>query len=236
MDTLFSGRLTIRQPEKGYRFSMDSILLAGLTRWRKQDRVVDLGCGCGVIPLVLAYRRAVSHITGIEIQPSLAELARRNMEIGGFVDSIHIIQGDLRTVARDAVPGPITVVISNPPYRELHSGRLNPDSEKAVARHQILATLADVIGAADRLLPQRGRLALIYPARRLSSLFMEVEQGGFAPKELTLIHTYLNSPAKLAHLESVKGGGEELTVHKPFAIYREDGSYSDEMAALYRED
>ena len=102
-----------------------------------------------------------------------------------------------------------------------------------MARHELSATLGDVIRAAAKLLRQRGRLAVIYPARRLSNLLVELRSGGFAPKRLTLIHSTLDSEARLVHLESVKGGGEELRVNKPFAIYGSDGSYTDEMNAMY---
>jgi tRNA1Val (adenine37-N6)-methyltransferase len=235
LDSLFQGRLKILQPRRGYRFSLDSVLLAGLTRVRKKDRVVDLGCGCGIIPLLLAFRQAVSHITGIEIQQSLAAMARRNVEINALSHLIDIVHGDLKNVDRHKLSGPATLVISNPPYRELHSGRSNPESERALARHEILVNVADLVRTAARILPQKGRLALIYPARRLPHLFKEVNQGGFAPKQLTLIHATLDSPAKLAHLESVKGGGEELRVGRPFAIYETDGTYSSGMAAMYEQ-
>lgn len=194
---------------------------------------MDLGTGCGVIPLLLAVQHQVAHVTGIEIQETLASIARRNVSLNGLSHLVRIICGDLRAMPKGVVGSPITLVVSNPPYRELRSGRLNPDKEKAVARHEVLANLTDVVRAASRLLVHRGRLALIYPARRLPHLLSEVSQGGFAPRQLTLIHTNLETPAKLAHLESVKGGGEELQVSKPFAVYQMDGSYTAEMAAMY---
>jgi tRNA1Val (adenine37-N6)-methyltransferase len=233
LDSLFQGRLKILQPRKGYRFSLDSVLLVGLTRVRRRDRVVDLGTGCGVVPLLLAFRGAASHLTGVEIQPSLASLARRNVKLNGFSRLVEVLEADLRLIQPDQIPGPVSLVLSNPPYREIASGRLNPTREKALARHELLADLAAVVRAAARLLPEKGRLALIYPARRLPRLLREVTEGGFAPKRLTLIHGRLDSPAKLAHLEAVRGGGDELQVNKPFALYRADGGYTPEMAAMY---
>lgn len=235
LDTILAGRIKLIQPRKGYRFSMDSFLLAGLTRVRPQDRIVDLGTGCGIIPLLLVSQRSLGCTTGIEIQPSLVSMARRNVEINGLANLIRIVQADLRAFIGDMVEGPVSLVVSNPPYRELHSGRLNPEVGKAVARHELLANLGDVVRAAAQLLPLKGRLALIYPARRLAHLLGEVTRGGFAPRYLTLIHTTLNSSAKLVHLESVKGGGEELLVSKPFAIYQGEGIYTPEMAAMYGE-
>ncbi|MFP3869679.1 MAG: tRNA1(Val) (adenine(37)-N6)-methyltransferase [Syntrophobacteria bacterium] len=233
LDTFFQGHLKIIQPKSGYRFSMDSVLLAGLTRVRPQERVVDLGTGCGVVPLLLAYRRSAAKITGVEIQESLARIAERNAGINRLSHLICIVRGDLRRMRKDVLDTEVTLAVSNPPYRELHSGRLNPDAEKVIARHEVLATLGDVVQAAARLLPQRGRLALIYPARRLPHLLGELSRRRFAPRHLTLIHTTLDSPARLVHLESVYGGGEELHVGKPFAIYQSKGTYTDEMAAMY---
>ena len=233
LDTLFQGRLRILQPRRGYRFSLDSVLLAGLTSIRRRDRVVDLGTGCGVIPLILAFRRTASQVTGVEIQPSLAALARRNVEMNGLSSCIRIVEEDLRLTRRESIGSLVSLVVSNPPYREIASGRLSPEAEKARARYELLADLGDVVKAAARLLPQKGRLALVYPARRLPQLFREVTDAGFAPKLLTLIHGTSDSPAKLAHLEAVKGGGEELRVKKPFAVHRVDGGYTSEMAALY---
>ena len=233
LDAIFRGGLKVIQPEWGYRFSIDAVLLAGLTRIRSQDWVVDLGTGCGVIPLLLAYQRPVASITGIEIQESLVSIAERNILLNGFDHLINIVQADLRNVDEHLVGGPVNLVVSNPPYRELRSGRLNPNSEKAIARHEVLATLHDVVRAAARLLPHKGRLALVYPTRRLPALLGELTAGGFAPKYLTLIHTTHDAEAKLIHLESVKGGGEELRVGKPFFMYQSDGSYTQEMNAMY---
>jgi tRNA1Val (adenine37-N6)-methyltransferase len=233
LDTIFQGRLKIIQPKQGYRFSVDAVLLAGLTLVRPRDRVVDLGTGCGVVPLLLASQQSVKHITAIEIQESLVSMAKRNVLINGFEDLITIVQADLRGLEVVRAGGPMDLVVSNPPYGKLRSGRLNPNSGKAIARHELLATLADVVRTAAQLLRQKGRLAVIYPARRLANLFVEVSAGGFAPKRLTLIHSSLDAEARLVHLESVKGGGEELLVNKPFAIYGSDGNYTDEMNAMY---
>ena len=233
LDSIFQGRLKIIQPKKGYRFSIDAVLLAGLTLVHPQDRIVDLGTGCGIVPLLLASHRSVQHITGIEIQESLVSMAKRNVLINGFGHLVSIIQADLRDLEVTGAGGLMDLVLCNPPYGKLRSGRLNPNSSKAIARHEVLATLPDVVRTAAQLLHQKGRLAVIYPARRLANLLVEVTSAGFAPKKLTLIHSTLDEEAKLVHLESVKGGGEELQVNKPFAIYGSDGKYTDEMKAIY---
>ena len=233
LDTVFQGRLKIIQPEKGYRFSIDAVLLAGLSRIRPRERVVDLGTGCGVVPLLLATQHAIDHITGVEIQESLVSMARRNVLINELSHLITIVHTDLKKMNTAMVGGSVDLVVSNPPYGKLRSGRLNPNEHKAIARHELLANVGDVVRTAAQLLSQKGRLALIYPARRLPNLLKEVCLNGFAPKHLTVIHTTLDSGAKLVHLESIKGGGEELRVSKPFVIYRSDGEHTDEMKAIY---
>lgn len=196
--------------------------------------MIDLGTGCGVIPLVLAYRAKTEHvISGVEIQPELAELAKKNVNANNFGDRIEIHRMDFREVSSWFEAGSYDVALSNPPYRKPGAGRISPDSQKAFARHELTATAADVFGAARHLLRVGGRIALVYPATRLSNLIRTALDNGFSPKRLTIIYSYPHGPAKLVHLECRKGGGEELKVEPPFYIYSEDGHYSDGMQKLY---
>jgi len=235
-DALFGGRLIVRQEQKGYRFSLDAVLLAGLTSIRKEDRVIDLGAGCGVIPLVLAYRKKTERkIVGVEIQPELAELAARNVNENNFDDRIEIHQLDLREVSSRFKTGSFDLALSNPPYRKPGTGRINPDRQKALARHELTATIADVFGAAAYLLRQEGRVALIYPATRLANLLRSALDHGFSPKRLTVIYSYPRGPGRLVHLECRKGGGEELKVEQPFFIYGANEHYSDAMQKFYND-
>jgi tRNA1Val (adenine37-N6)-methyltransferase len=233
-DAVFGGKLVVYQDEKGYRFSIDAVLLAGLTRIKKEDRVVELGTGCGVIPLVLAYRKKTEHkIVGVEIQPELAALAARNVDENKFGGRIDIHQLDLREISSRFKPGSFDLALSNPPYRKRGTGRINPDSQKALARHELTATIADVFGAAAYLLRQEGRVALIYPATRLANLLRSALDHGFSPKRLTVIYSHPRGPSRLVHLECRKGGGEELKVEQPFYIYGENEYYSDAMQKFY---
>jgi tRNA1Val (adenine37-N6)-methyltransferase len=235
-DSLFGGKLIVSQEERGYRFSLDAVLLAGLTRIRASDRVMDLGTGCGVIPLVLAHRRATREkIFGIEIQPRLAALARGNVETNGFSGQIEVIGMDMRQAASRFDPESFTLVVSNPPYRRPGTGKVNPGSQKAIARHEIAAALPDVFATAAYLLPRGGRLALIYPAARAARLLQVAEATGFSAKRLTVIYSRPGETARLAHIECNKGGGEELRIEPPFFIYSESGEYSPAMQKLYEE-
>jgi tRNA1Val (adenine37-N6)-methyltransferase len=201
---------------------------------RKDDRVIDLGTGCGVIPLVLAYRAQTEHkIAGVEIQPELAELARKNVSENNFDSRIEIHQMDFREVSLAFDAGSFDLALSNPPYRKQGTGFISPSRQKAIARHELSATAADVLKAAGYLLREGGRIALVYPSTRLGNLLSCAIGHGFSPKRLTIIYSYPNGPGRLVHLECRKGGGEELKVEQPFYIYGENGAYSDAMQKLY---
>jgi tRNA1Val (adenine37-N6)-methyltransferase len=231
-DSLFNGKLVIYQQARGYRFSLDAVLLAGLTRLGPAVRGIDLGTGCGVVPLLLAHRWREQAWVGVDIQAELVELARRSAVENGLAHRVTLLELDLRSVAEHFLPASFDWVLSNPPYRRLNSGRLNPDPRKALARHEVSASVADVFVAGRHLLADGGRLAVIYPASRLAHLFRAALTHDFAPVRMTTVHSRGHSPAYLVHLECRKGGGEELRVEPPFIIYEESGDYTEDMAAL----
>ena len=142
---------------------------------------------------------------------------------------------DLREVSSRFKAGSFDLALSNPPYRKPGTGRINPDRQKALARHELSATMADVFGAAAYLLRQGGRVALIYPATRLANLLHTAIDHGFSPKRLTVIYSYPSGPSRLVHLECRRGGGEELKVEQPFYIYDESEHYSDAMQKFYND-
>lgn len=232
-DSLFEGRLTVRQYRKGYRFSLDAVLLAGLTRVTPEDNVMDLGTGCGVVALILAHQRRGRLIVGIELQPELADLARRNVVDNGFEKLVKIEEMDYRHISSRFPPESFDLVVANPPYRRLRTGKMNSQGQKARARHEITGSVRDVFAAGKYLLRAGGRMALIYPATRLVHLLVTAVEFGFAPKELVMIHSSSSSPGRLVHVESRKAGGEELRVTPPFSVYTRDGSYTEEMQRLF---
>jgi len=231
-DALFNGKLTVVQEKDGYRFSVDALLLAGLTRVRPEDRVVDLGTGCGVVLLVMAYGQPGREFVGLEIQAELAELATRNVAANGLSDRVRIEHLDFRQSAERFPPGSFDLVVSNPPYRRLASGRINLHVQRAQARHELLGSVADVLAAGGYLLRHGGRLAVVYPAARLGHLLVEVHRNGFGPKELTVVHSKPGSPGCLLHLECRKGGGEQMRINPPLYIYDDRGAYSENMVKM----
>ena len=233
-DTFFNGRLRVAQPVSGYRYSLDAILLAALPHPKAGQSLLDLGTGCGIIPLILAFRHDEVVITGIEVQPELARLAAMNASNNGLQDRVRIIHEDLRRLSLDMVDGPVDWVISNPPYRRAASGRINPNSQRALARHEINVNLQQLINAAKRLLKTGGRFAIIYPGERAVDLLGEMRSAGLEPKWLQGIHSQAGDTAKLVLVQGVMGGKPGLRIEAPLVIYEADGEYSGAVQAMMR--
>ena len=174
-------------------------------------------------------------ISAVEIQPELAELARKNVDANHFGGMIEVHRLDFRQGLAVFAPESFDLVLSNPPYRKPGAGRINPDNQKALARHELAASVGDVFEASRRLVPTGGRVAVIYPATRLANLFSSALTRGFAPKRLTIIHSQPGGRGRLVHLECLKGGGEDLKIEAPFYIYDEPGRYSEAMQRLHGE-
>jgi len=213
VDTFLNGKLRIIQSQRGYRFSVDALLLAEFVLIKDEDFVIDLGAGTGIISLFLAVKRKVGFIVGIELQKELASQAQRNVALNELERKIAIIQGDLRhlPLARKFAD----VVVCNPPYRQQMSGRINPDESKAIARHEIAASLEAILTAAKALLKLRGRLTMIYPANRLTEIFTKMRKEGLEPKRLQIIFPDSASYAKLALIEGRLQGRSGLKILPP---------------------
>jgi tRNA1Val (adenine37-N6)-methyltransferase len=213
VDTFLNGKLGIIQSRRGYRFSVDALLLAEFVLTKDGDFVVDLGAGCGIISLFLAVKRKVGFIIGVELQKELASQARRNVALNELEGKVAIIQGDLRHLP--LAQGFADVVVCNPPYRQQRSGRVNPDATKAIARHEIAATLDAILAAGKALLKREGRLTLIYPANRLTEIFTEMRRQRLEPKRLQIIFPDSASYAKLALIEGRLQGKSGLKILPP---------------------
>ena len=213
LDTFLNGRLKIIQSRQGYRFSVDALLLAEFVSLKSEDLVVDLGAGCGIISLFLAVKRDAGFIFGLELQERLVSQAKRNIVLNKLEKKIAIIHGDLRHLPM--ATGFANVVVCNPPYRKEESGRINPDTSKAVARHELAVSLDDIVAAGRVLLKPGGRLALIYPANRLTEIFARMRIQEIEPKRLQIIFPDHASHAKLAMIEGRLEGRSGLKILPP---------------------
>ena len=213
IDPFLGGSLRLIQSRNGYRFSIDAVLLSRFVSIRPKDVLVDLGTGCGIIPLLVLSTRPAARAVGLEIQPELAGQAARNAVLNGFGRKMAVIRGDLRNPPmRKACAD---VVTCNPPYRKARSGRINPDHRRAIARHEILADMDDILRAARHLLKKKGRLALVYPADRMADLFTRMRRFDIEPKRLQVHYPDIRSDAKLVLVEGARGARPGLAVSPP---------------------
>ena len=232
-DTFFNGRIKVKQDRSGYRFSIDSILLACHAKPRPKDKVLDLGTGCGIIPLILAYREPNLNIFGIEVQKELADIAGSNVEENHMGDIITILCKDMKELKNDMISGPADLIISNPPYRKKESGRINPDMQRAVARHEIKLALNDITETVRRVLRTTGRFVTIYSAERITDLLTHLRSAGIEPKFLRMSHSGIKTEAKLVIVEGIKGGRPGLKIDPPLLIYDEKGAYTQEVEEMF---
>ncbi|PIE34889.1 SAM-dependent methyltransferase [candidate division KSB3 bacterium] len=235
LERLNIGNLQCLQPQKGYRFSLDAILLADFLSVKPDERLIDLGTGNGIIPLLVSVLHPVRQIVGLELQGRLQDLAQRNVRMNNLESRIHIRQGDLKEVSQMFHVGEFDVLCSNPPYRKIGSGRINPRSEQAIARHEIACQLEDLLTAAKFLIKPGGRVYLIYLPERLGELVSELRRYRLEPKKIRCVHTALQTPASLVLIESQRDASSGLALLPPLFLYDRDNIYSDEAKQILRE-
>jgi tRNA1Val (adenine37-N6)-methyltransferase len=226
-------RLTICQNTPGYRFALEAFLLADFVPTTVTSPLIDLGTGCGVVALFLARRFPQASIIGLELQASLATVAQHNIVRNGLTPQVRIVQGDMRQAQALFPAEAFGAVVCNPPYRAVGSGRLNPQPEKAIARHELTVTLAQVIQAARHLLRRRGVCVLVYHPARLAELCTRLEAARLRPYRMRLIHATLRAPASMVLIEAICDGRDALTVLPPLCVYAAPGVYTAEMQAIF---
>lgn len=213
VDEFLNGHLTLIQSKSGYRFSIDALLLSEFATVRSDDILLDLGTGCGIIPLLILKQKKIRYALGLEIQGELADQAGRNIILNGFSQKMAVIRGDIRQSPFS--PMCVDIVICNPPYRKKDDGRINPDPQRAVARHEILATINDILETARRVLKSKGRLALIYPSKKMADIMIRMRGFELEPKRMRLVYPDMESESKLVMVEAALGGRPGLEVLPP---------------------
>lgn len=234
VDEILGGRLRIIQKQGGYRFSIDSLLLADFASMHEDDSLIDLGTGSGIVAMILAHRSRCRRIVGIDIQEELAAMAKRSVVLNGLEGCVEIRVADIRRPDSLCAAGTFDTAVFNPPYRRLRSGRMNPDPEKAVARHELAGAVGDFLAAAGHALREGGRACAIYPAARMVEILSQMRARRIEPKRLRMVYSRPGARGEFVLVEGVKGGREELAVEPPLYIYGETGKYSPEMAAVFR--
>ncbi|WP_176761144.1 tRNA1(Val) (adenine(37)-N6)-methyltransferase [Desulforhopalus singaporensis] len=239
-DTLFNGRVILYQHRDGYRFSMDPVLLAHFAEVKKDGRVLDLGTGCGVIALILAYRynRELYRVSAIEVQQGLATLARENFKANRKFNCLgEVFRGDIRSIKQFVDAESYDMITCNPPFYTEGQGRQSVEEEARLARHQQSGGLRDFLVAARFALTNRGCGYFIYPAEQTASLISEASSLGFGVKKIRFVYSYpaITRPAQLVMIKCVKNGRKDCVVLDPLYIYREkNGPYTQEVAEYYK--
>ncbi len=230
LDSLFRGELKLIQRRRGYRFSVDPMLLAAWTG-RPCGRVVDLGTGCGILPVLLALRGCGS-VVGVEVQERLFELAARNVALNGLAGKVELVHADLRALRGLLRPSSFDLVVSNPPYIAARAGNLNSLEEKAIARHELLCSLPELAAAAVSLLRHGGSLKLVFPASRLPELFRAFSASGLSPRRMRLVLPLPRRPTKMVLFEAVRASRCSFEALPPLHLFSEPGAYTDQALQI----
>ena len=229
-----NGYLLIQDPKR-FCFGVDAVLLCGFAQVKKEETVLDLGTGTGVIPILLEAKTKGSHFTGLEIQPESVEMAKRSVRLNGLQHKVTIDTGDIKQASILYGHQKFDVVTSNPPYMNDGGGLKNEFTPKAIARHELLCTLEDIISNSAKVLKNDGRFYMIHRPHRLIDIIIEMRKYKLEPKKIRFIHSYVQKPPSMVLIEGRKGGKPMVKVETPLIIYEKDGTYTEEVKKIYYE-
>lgn len=232
LDDLQNGYYII-QAEGAFRFGMDAVLLSGFARVKPGERVLDMGTGTGIIPILLSAKTKGRSFTGLEIQPRSADMAERSVAYNHLEDRIQIVTGDIKEAAAIFAPASFDVVVSNPPYMTGQHGLVNPEEAKAIARHEILCTLEDVVSQASKVLTPRGRFYMVHRPFRLAEIMKVLMKYNLEPKRMQLVYPFVDREPNIVLIEACKNGNPRITVEKPLIVYEKPGVYTKEVLMYY---
>ena len=235
IDELRTHGLRIIQPRDGYRFSLDPLLLCDFAGVRAGERVIDLGTGCGVIPLVLARQVGDASVIGVEFQPEMAGLSARNAELNGLQERVEIVCDDVLSLRQRFPVSSFDLVVANPPYRTPGSGRISPRAGRDLARHESSAGLADFLSVAKYLVKPGGRICIIYHVSRLTEIFAQAAILKLALLRIRMVHGNSLAKSSMVLVELIKARKNDLEVLPPLFVYDASGEYSNEMKRVLEE-
>lgn len=226
------GYHIIQNPEK-FCFGMDAVLLTGFAQVGEQDTLLDIGTGTGIIPLLMEAKYHPKHLVGLEIQEESADMARRSVAMNALSDKIDIVTGDVKEADGIFQSASFDCITCNPPYMIGQHGIINPEAPKAIARHEILCTLEDVIRTSAKLLRPGGHFYMVHRPFRLVEIMTKLSQYKLEPKRMRLVHPYVDREPNMVLIEAVRGGKPRMIVEPPFILFDEPGEYSAEVKEKY---
>ena len=233
LDYIFGTDLEVFQGSKHFRFSLDSVLLANYVKLKPNIKVLDLGTGNGIIPLILAYREKAITIEGIEIQKSVVDLAKRNVSHNQLDNQINLLVDDLRNINKYFEHESFDIVVSNPPYFSPKDGMTSMKEEYAYARHELNGSISDFIEAASKMLKYRGSAYFIYNSNRLTEFCNILKLNNLEPKRLRFVHPKKDNNSNIFLLKATKGSKTGLIVEPSLTVYN-NNTYSDELIRLVK--
>lgn len=233
IDNLGIKGYKIIQKEKGFRFGMDAVLLSDFASVKKGGRVLDLGTGTGILPILMEAKTEGSYFAGLEIQKDMAEMADRSVKLNHLEQKIEIVEGDIREASAIFSHDSFDVITSNPPYMIGNHGLKNPEEAKAIARHEVLCRFSDISMAARKLLKNKGVLYLVHRSFRLAEILNQLSKDGLEPKRIRFVHPYQEKESNIFLLEAVKGGKSRMIVEPPLIVYEAPSQYTQEIYKIY---
>ena len=233
LDDLQRDGLRLIQNPNWFCFGMDAVLLSAFTRVGEGERVIDLCTGNGVIPILLSARTKGARFDGLEIQADIADMATRSVRYNHLEEKVFIREGDVKEAVAIYGAASTQVVTCNPPYLTETGGLINPTDHKAIARHELRLSLAELIEAAKRLLVSGGHFYMVHRPFRLAEILHGMVEEGLEPKRLRMVYPHADKDTNMVLIEGVRGGNSGMVVEKPLVIYKNDGTYTDEVRELY---
>jgi tRNA1(Val) A37 N6-methylase TrmN6 len=233
LDDLQLGGIYVIQKKEAFRFGVDAVLLANFARVKRGMSVIDLCTGTGIVPFVLAGKTEASHITGVEIQSEMVEMANRSTQYNKLESRLEFINGDLKDLKLLKSLPKADVLTVNPPYKLQNSGIINPSDKNAIARHEICCTLEDVIIACRALLKDNGRMYMVHRPDRLADILCTMRKHKIEPKTIRMIHPNTKKAPNIVLVEGQRDGGAFLKWEPPLYVYNDDGGYTEEIERIY---
>lgn len=231
-DLQVKGYEIIQHPGK-FCFGMDAVLLSNFARVKKGESVLDLGTGTGIIPILLTAKTEGKQFVGLEIQEESADMAMRSVAHNHLEHQVKIVQGDMKEASDIFGPASFDVITTNPPYMIGQHGIANASDTKAIARHEVLCTLDDILRESARILRPGGRFYMVHRPFRLAEILSKMVQVKIEPKRMRMVHPFVDKEPNMVLIEGIRGGNSRMTVERPLIVYRETGVYSEELLGEY---